>query len=147
MPSIVGNIKILSVGPSSNVQIGDVAIINLASSSKTYAGANSFNTGDTFGPSIANNQASSTNTNDPDISDNDAVAGVWLFMNLTVNQSIVIQQLRVDSINNSSVLQIGTVGMISALSNLYNTGGFTGPAPSFPSEAETPNFVPLAPPD
>jgi spore germination protein PA len=73
MPSIVGNIKIVSVGPSSNVQIGDVAIINLASSSKTYAGANSFNTGDTFGPNISNNQGSSTNTNDPDVVDN--VAG------------------------------------------------------------------------
>ena len=73
MPSIVGNIKIISVGPSSNVQIGDVAVINLASSSKTYAGANSFNTGDNFGPNISNNQASSTNTNDPDV--NDAIAG------------------------------------------------------------------------
>jgi spore germination protein PA len=73
MPSIVGNIKIVSVGPSSNVQIGDVAIINLASSSKTYAGANSFNTGDTFGPNISNNQGSSTNTNDPDVVD--TVAG------------------------------------------------------------------------
>ncbi|QGQ98646.1 spore germination protein [Paenibacillus psychroresistens] len=73
MPSIVGNIKILSVGPSSTVQIGDVAIINLASSSKTYAGANSFNTGDNFGPNISNNQASSTNTNDPDAID--TVAG------------------------------------------------------------------------
>lgn len=76
MPSIVGNIKILSVGPSSNVQIGDVAIINLASSSKTYAGANSFNTGDNFGPNISNNQASSTNTNDPDLIDTNAEAGV-----------------------------------------------------------------------
>lgn len=76
MPSIVGNIKIVSVGPSSNVQIGDVAIINLASSSKTYAGANSFNTGDNFGPNISNNQASSTNTNDPDVTDTNAVAGV-----------------------------------------------------------------------
>jgi spore germination protein PA len=76
MPSIVGNIKILSVGPSSNVQIGDVAVIHLASSSKTYSGANSFNTGDTFGPNISNNQASSTNTNDPDVTDSTAVAGV-----------------------------------------------------------------------
>jgi len=76
MPSIVGNIKILSVGPSSNVQIGDAAIINLASSSKTYAGANSFTTGDTFGPSIVNNTASSTNTNDREITGTETVAGV-----------------------------------------------------------------------
>jgi spore germination protein PA len=73
MPSIVGNVKILSVGPSSTVQFGDVAIVNLASSSKTYAGANSFNTGDTFGPNISFNQGSSTNTNDPDAID--SVAG------------------------------------------------------------------------
>jgi spore germination protein PA len=73
MPSIVGNIKILSVGPSSNVQIGDVATINLASTTKTYAGANSFNTGDTFGPNISFNQGSSTNTNDPDLIDSPKV--------------------------------------------------------------------------
>jgi spore germination protein PA len=73
MPSIVGNVKILSVGPSSTVQFGDVAVVNLASSSKTYAGANSFNTGDTFGPNISFNQGSSTNTNDPDVID--ATAG------------------------------------------------------------------------
>jgi spore germination protein PA len=73
MPSIVGNVKILSVGPSSTVQFGDVAVVNLASSSKTYAGANSFNTGDTFGPNISFNQGSSTNTNDPDAID--SVAG------------------------------------------------------------------------
>lgn len=70
MPSIVGNIKIVSVGPSSNVQIGDTATIVLSSSSKTYAGANSFSTGDTFaGVNITNNQGSSTNTNDPDVID------------------------------------------------------------------------------
>lgn len=69
-------------------------------------------------------------------------------MNLTINQSIVIQQLRVDSVSNSSVLQIGSAGMISSLSNLYNTGGFTGPAPSLtPPQAELPNLVPLTSPD
>ncbi|WP_248929484.1 spore germination protein GerPB [Paenibacillus hamazuiensis] len=51
-------------------------------------------------------------------------------MNLTVHQTIVIHQLRVGSVTNSSVLQIGSSGMIKALSNLYNTGGFTRPAPS-----------------
>ena len=66
-------------------------------------------------------------------------------MNLTVNQTIVIHQLKVASVNNSSVLQIGSAGMISALSNLYNTGGFTGPAPEFPKSA-TPALVPLSPP-
>jgi spore germination protein PB len=50
-------------------------------------------------------------------------------MNWTIHQTIMIQHLRVDSVSNSSVLQIGTAGAISALSNQYNTGGFTEPAP------------------
>ncbi|MFK7695435.1 spore germination protein [Paenibacillus sp. HJGM_3] len=69
MPSIVGNIKILSVGPSSIVQIGDAVILSPVSSSKTYAGANSFNTGDTFGPSLVNNPGNITKTNDQDVID------------------------------------------------------------------------------
>jgi spore germination protein PA len=69
MPSIVGNIKINSVGPSSNIQLGDTAFIHLTSNSKTYSGANSFNTGDTFGPNISYNQGSSTNTLDADVFD------------------------------------------------------------------------------
>ncbi|WJH34794.1 spore germination protein GerPB [Paenibacillus sp. CC-CFT747] len=44
-------------------------------------------------------------------------------MNLTVHQSIVIHTLKVDTVTNSSVLQIGTAGTVRALSNLYNTGG------------------------
>jgi spore germination protein PB len=66
-------------------------------------------------------------------------------MNLTIHQSIVIQQLRVDAVTNSSVLQIGSSGMISALSNLYNTGGFTGPAPTMET-TPIPSLVPLPPP-
>lgn len=70
---------------------------------------------------------------------------------MIVHQSIVIHQLKVESVNNSSVLQIGTSGIIKALSNLYNTGGFTGPAP-VPGEQpgqQTGNpvsLVPLPPP-
>ncbi|MBU8907912.1 spore germination protein GerPB [Desertibacillus haloalkaliphilus] len=63
-------------------------------------------------------------------------------MNFFVNQNIVIHHLRVNSVNNSSVLQIGSAGRINALSNLYNTGGFVEPAP----EAEPVTVVPLAPP-
>lgn len=50
-------------------------------------------------------------------------------MNLTVHQTISIGTLRVNSIANSSVLQIGSAGVIKPLSNLFNTGCFTGPAP------------------
>ncbi|MBC5636664.1 spore gernimation protein KA [Ornithinibacillus sp. BX22] len=53
-------------------------------------------------------------------------------MNITVHQSIHINLLKVGSITNSSVLQIGSTGAIQAKSELYNTGGFT----EFAEEAE-----------
>ncbi|MFD2613150.1 spore germination protein GerPB [Paenibacillus gansuensis] len=66
-------------------------------------------------------------------------------MSIIVHQSIVIQQLRIDSIANSSVLQIGTAGIIKSMSNLYNTGGFTGPAPSAAGSPGTISpYVPLS---
>ncbi|UUZ95932.1 spore germination protein GerPB [Paenibacillus sp. P25] len=66
---------------------------------------------------------------------------------LTIHQNIVIHQLKVGSVSNSSVLQIGTAGTIRSLSNLYNSGGFTGPAPAagaMPAPATSP--PPLVPP-
>ena len=51
-------------------------------------------------------------------------------MNLYVQQSISIQFLKIGGISNSSVLQIGSAGIIKAASRLYNTGGYTEPAPS-----------------
>ncbi|ARK30066.1 spore germination protein GerPB [Halalkalibacter krulwichiae] len=70
-------------------------------------------------------------------------------MNFFINQSINIQSIRINGLSNSSVLQIGSAGMIKALSNNYNTGGFTEPAPeagqqATVTEALTP-AVPLAP--
>lgn len=55
-------------------------------------------------------------------------------MQITVHQNIHIHHLRVESVANSSVLQIGTAGMVRTLSNLYNTGGFTAPAPPLTNE-------------
>ncbi|MDP5272505.1 spore germination protein GerPB [Chengkuizengella axinellae] len=68
-------------------------------------------------------------------------------MNLTVNQSIQINVIKIGAVTNSSFVQIGSAGVINCLSNLYNTGGFTGPAPELEaiSEAST-AFVPLSPP-
>ena len=63
MPAIVGNVKILSVGPSSIVHFGDSLILSPNSSSKTFAGAGSFNTGDF--PQLLN-AGSATVTNDAD---------------------------------------------------------------------------------
>jgi spore germination protein PA len=64
MPAIVGHVKILSVGPSSIVHFGDSLILSPSSSTKTFAGAGSFNTGDF--PQLFN-AASATNTNDSDL--------------------------------------------------------------------------------
>jgi spore germination protein PB len=69
-------------------------------------------------------------------------------MNLTVYQQITIGQLRITSITNSSMLQIGSAGSIRSLSQLYNTGGFAGPAPQLtqaplPSPADIVSLVPL----
>lgn len=50
-------------------------------------------------------------------------------MNFFVHQSIHINILRIGSISNSSVLQVGTAGIIKPSSHLYNTGNFIGPAP------------------
>lgn len=63
-------------------------------------------------------------------------------MNWTVHQTITIHQLRVDSVSNSSVLQVGSAGSIRSLSQMYNTGGFTGPAAQLGQESPLP-FVPL----
>ncbi|GFN30510.1 spore germination protein GerPB [Paenibacillus xylaniclasticus] len=62
--------------------------------------------------------------------------------NWTIYQQITIHQLRVQSVSNSSVLQVGSAGSIRSLSQLYNSGGFSGPAPEL--EDENPlSFVPL----
>jgi spore germination protein PA len=69
MPAIInGGIKILNVAQGSNVQIGDTLAINLTSSSKIFAGANSFSPGDSFG-SVQNVLNGSANTVDPDLVD------------------------------------------------------------------------------
>lgn len=65
-------------------------------------------------------------------------------MNLFVNQKIIIYELHVQGITNSSVLQIGSSGMIKPLSNLYNTGGFIESGVEL-SEV-TPNVEVLLPP-
>ncbi|MCL6606343.1 MAG: spore germination protein GerPB [Paenibacillus sp.] len=68
-------------------------------------------------------------------------------MNLFVHQNIVIHSLKVEGISNSSVLQIGSAGMIKPLSQLFNTGGFTLPAPPAEPlpEAVAPSLIPFIP--
>ncbi len=72
MPSIVGNVKIVSVSSSSIVHFGDSILLTPKSTSKSYAGSGSFNNGDL--PTI-NNAVSATNANDQDLFDSSA-AGV-----------------------------------------------------------------------
>ncbi|MEH7416419.1 spore germination protein GerPB [Neobacillus drentensis] len=51
-------------------------------------------------------------------------------MNFYIQQSIHINFIKIGGITNSSVLQIGSAGIIKTQSSLYNTGGFTQPAPA-----------------
>lgn len=66
MPSIVGNVKILSVGTGAIVQFGDCLTMAPNSSSKTFAGSGSFNTGD-FPRTFTG--VNNTNTADQDLVD------------------------------------------------------------------------------
>jgi spore germination protein PB len=50
-------------------------------------------------------------------------------MNFYIQQSIHIHFIKIGGISNSSVLQIGSAGIIKPAAYLYNTGGFTQPAP------------------
>ncbi|UNK20912.1 spore germination protein GerPB [Paenibacillus sp. N3/727] len=68
-------------------------------------------------------------------------------MNLSVYQSITVQQLRIGTVTNSSVLQIGTSGTIKALSHVYNTGSLENSAAQNGLEPEKrPPMVPLPEP-
>lgn len=58
-------------------------------------------------------------------------------MNFYIQQSIQINFIKISSITNSSVLQIGSAGIIKPASYLYNTGGFTQPAPAAGSTQTT----------
>ncbi|WP_276352000.1 spore germination protein GerPB [Cohnella caldifontis] len=62
-------------------------------------------------------------------------------MCLNVYQNITINHLRVEAVTNASVLQIGSAGFIRSLAQLYNTGGFTGPAPQI--LGPSPNIISL----
>ncbi|WP_449539398.1 spore germination protein [Ferdinandcohnia sp. Marseille-Q9671] len=65
MPSIVGPIKINSVG-GGVVNFGDSFYVSPKSTGKSYSGSGSFNTGDFL---CTNNGVNATNTNDEDFAD------------------------------------------------------------------------------
>lgn len=66
MPAIVGTVNIISIGSSGVFHIGDVFALRPLSISKTFAGAGSFNVGETV--SVYNYQ-STTHVNDSDVMD------------------------------------------------------------------------------
>ncbi|GMB08853.1 spore germination protein PB [Thermolongibacillus altinsuensis] len=66
-------------------------------------------------------------------------------MNFYIQQTIAIHQLKIGSVSNSSVLQIGSAGKIQPLATLSNTGKFVEPAPESKIEAEGPIIGPLVP--
>ncbi|CAM3657570.1 spore germination protein GerPB [Mesobacillus zeae] len=66
-------------------------------------------------------------------------------MNFYIQQSIQINQIKISSVTNSSVLQIGSAGIIKPNSYLYNTGGFTGPAPQAQQPGSTVIQAPSVP--
>ncbi|MGL4820008.1 MAG: spore germination protein GerPB [Bacilli bacterium] len=45
-------------------------------------------------------------------------------MNIYINQSILIQQLKVGSVSSASVFQIGTSGTVNASSSFNNSGQY-----------------------
>ncbi|MDP4162002.1 MAG: spore germination protein [Bacillota bacterium] len=66
MPAIVGVAQVISIGSSAVFNIGDVYKIMPVSNAKTFAGAGSFNTGESL---VLRNEVSSTNTSDLDTVD------------------------------------------------------------------------------
>ena len=56
-------------------------------------------------------------------------------MNYFIQQSIIIQTIKIGGISNSSVFQIGSSGIIKPTSYLYNTGGFSEAAPELQAES------------
>ncbi|OIU72551.1 spore germination protein GerPB [Rossellomorea aquimaris] len=57
-------------------------------------------------------------------------------MNYYLQQTIQIRFIKIGGMTNSSVLQIGACGQINSRSYLYNTGGFTEPAPAAKKSGE-----------
>ncbi|MGN1401467.1 MAG: spore germination protein GerPB [Bacillus sp. (in: firmicutes)] len=58
-------------------------------------------------------------------------------MGLHINQNIHIHSIRITSISNSSIFQIGSAGIIKSLSTLANSGKFTEIAPEIPTDVTT----------
>ncbi|MGM9927234.1 MAG: spore germination protein [Bacillus sp. (in: firmicutes)] len=60
MPAIVGAIQVVSIGSSGVFHVGDVYKISPVSTAKTYAGAGSFNTGESLSVQTSDNRLTTT---------------------------------------------------------------------------------------
>ncbi|MCP3026718.1 spore germination protein GerPB [Halobacillus sp. A5] len=49
-------------------------------------------------------------------------------MNMTIYQTISIRYIKIGTVANSSIIQIGSSGVVQAQADLYNSGGFMEPA-------------------
>jgi spore germination protein PB len=67
-------------------------------------------------------------------------------MNITVYQCISVNNLKIGTISNSSVLQIGTSGRINALSHSYQTDDVPKSPPAPTPEVSDSPLVRLPPP-
>jgi len=66
MPAVVGAIKVNSISTSGIFHVGDAFVLNPRSTTKTFAGAGSFNTGDGL---TVRSDYSVTTTKDSDLLD------------------------------------------------------------------------------
>ncbi len=76
-------------------------------------------------------------------------------MNWVIHQTIMIQQIRIDSVSQASILQIGSAGKVSSFSQSYefgayrpgmfNAGGLPvpGQAPTYGVQPSAASLVPL----
>ncbi|MEI4831489.1 spore germination protein GerPB [Bacillus sp. FJAT-53711] len=64
-------------------------------------------------------------------------------MNLYVQQSIIINNIRIENLTTSAVFQIGSAGSIKTLSKFTNTGGFTQPTPPLTAPGQ---IISISPP-
>jgi len=68
MPSVVGNVNVNSVGSGGIVHFGDALYLSPKTTTKSYAGSGSFNTGNVVG---VTNGLNNTNTLDNDLMEAD----------------------------------------------------------------------------
>ncbi len=66
-------------------------------------------------------------------------------MNYFIQQNIQINILKIGSVGNASVLQIGSAGLIRPSAHIYNSGGFTKPAPEPVKPGESMFGMPFVP--